>query len=142
MTRRTQGFTLIELMIVVAIVGILAALAVPAYQSYVIRAQVAEGLSLSSGAKLAVNDYYSYSGSWPNDNAEAGLSDGDDITGVYTKHIEIEDNVIEIKFGNDAHPAIFDEKIVLTASNTDGAINWACAGDGDIEERYLPSACR
>jgi type IV pilus assembly protein PilA len=142
MTRRTSGFTLIELMIVVAIVGILAALAAPAYQGYVIRAQVAEGLSLSSGAKLAVNDYYFYSGSWPSDNAQAGLSDAGDITGVYTKHVEIDDNVIEIKFGKDAHPAIFDQKIVLTASNTDGAINWACTGSGNIEERHLPFACR
>ena len=75
MKKEQQGFTLIELMIVVAIIGVLAAIAIPAYQDYTIRAQVSEGLTLASGAKVAVEDYYAQHGDWPNNNAAAGVED-------------------------------------------------------------------
>jgi len=137
-----RGFTLIELMIVVAIIGVLAAIAIPAYQDYTIRAQVSEGLTLSAGAKAAVSEYFMDRGGWPTDNTEAGLSDKHDIIGRYTEHVSVEDNVIEIKFGYDAHTAIFDEKIILTAVNNAGSINWICASAGFIQPKHLPAACR
>ncbi len=142
MKKEQHGFTLIELMIVVAIIGILAAIAIPAYQNYIIRAQISEGLTLSAGAKSAVSEYYVEHGVWPADNDVAGLADKHDIIGKYTEHIDVEDNVIEIKFGYDAHPKIMDEKIELTAVNNDGSISWTCTSAGVIKANHLPAACR
>ncbi len=142
MQKEQQGFTLIELMIVVAIIGILAAIAIPAYQDYTIRAQIFEGLILSAGAKLAVSEYFMDRGAWPADNDEAGLADKHDIIGKYTEHVEVEDNVIEIKFGYDVHAKIMDEKIELTAVNNAGSISWTCASAGTIQANHLPAACR
>ncbi len=142
MKKEQQGFTLIELMIVVAIIGILAAIAIPAYQNYIIRAQISEGLTLSAGAKSAVSEYYVEHGVWPVDNDVAGLADKHDIIGNYTEHISVGDNVIEIKFGYDAHAKIMDGKIELTAVNNDGSISWTCASAGVIQDNHLPAACR
>ncbi len=142
MKKEQQGFTLIELMIVVAIIGILAAIAIPAYQDYTIRAQISEGLTLAGGAKTALSEYYFDRGAWPTDNDEAGLADKHDIIGKYTEHVEVEDNVIEIKFGYDAHATIMDEKIELTAVNNAGSISWSCASAGTIQAKHLPAACR
>jgi len=136
-----QGFTLIELMIVVAIIGTLAALAIPAYQDYTIRAQVTEGLSLASAAQVAVEDYYVQTGEWPKKNKDAALPDQHDIIGKYTEHVSVKENVIEVKFEFDAHWAIHKQKIVLTATDNHGSISWRCAGDG-IEKKHLPAACR
>ncbi len=142
MKKKQQGFTLIELMIVVAIISILASVAISAYQDYTIRAQVSEGLSLSGGAKAALNEYFMDRGIWPTDNTEAGLADKHDIIGKYTEHIDVEDSVIEIMYGYDAHTAIFDEKIILTALDNNGSIGWSCATEGVIQPRHLPAACR
>ena len=129
-------------MIVVAIIGILAAIAIPAYQDYTIRAQISEGLTLSSGAKSAMVDFYLRGGAWPNDKKGAGLADKKNIKGNYTKEISIEGNVIEIRYGNDAHTKIFDEWIELTAVNNGGSISWICASAGVIQDNHLPAACR
>jgi len=142
MTKLQRGFTLIELMIVVAIIGVLAAIAISAYQEYTIRAQISEGLTLAAGAKVAVSEYFLERGAWPADNTAAGLADKHDIIGRYTEHIEVEDNVIEIKYGYDAHTAIFDEKIELTAVTNAGSFGWTCASAGVIQPKHLPATCR
>ena len=142
MKMKQQGFTLIELMIVVAIIGVLSAIAIPAYQDYTIRAQVSEGLRLSAGAKVALIDYYANNGDWPKDNGAAGLADEHDIVGKYTEHVKVKDNVIEIKFDKDgAHAAIRDKTLTLTATAEAGDTSWECASDA-IEHKHLPSACR
>ena len=136
-----SAFTLVELMVVVAIVGTLAALAIPAYQDYTIRAQVAEGLQLASGAKAAMEEYYAENGDWPAHNAAAGIPGQHDIFGKYTEHVSVKDNTIEVKFEYDAHEAIHNKKIDLIATDNDGSISWICAGDG-IAKNRLPPACR
>ncbi len=142
MRKEQQGFTLIELMTVVAIIGILAAIAISAYQNYTIRAQVSEGLTLSAGAKAAVSKYFTDRGVWPADNTTAGLADQHAIIGKYTEHVSVANNVIEIKYGYDAHTAIFDQKITLTAVNNAGSISWTCASAGIIKPKHLPPVCR
>jgi type IV pilus assembly protein PilA len=142
MKKEQQGFTLIELMMVVAIIGILAAIAMPAYQDYTIRAQISEGLRLSAGAKSALSEYYVDRGAWPTDNNQAGLANQNDIIGKYTNRVRVNDNVIEIRYGNDAHNAIFNEMIELTAVDNSGSISWTCASAGLIQANHMPAACQ
>jgi type IV pilus assembly protein PilA len=137
-----RGFTLIELMIVVAIIGTLAAIAIPAYQNYTIRAQISEGLTLAAMPQTAVEEYYSEYGEWPANNADAGLSNQEGIKGKYTSEIFVQDNVVEITFGNDAHDFIRARTVLLTATNNEGSISWSCLGDGNIENKHLPPVCR
>ena len=142
MKKEQQGFTLIELMVVTGVIGILASMAIPAYQDYTIRAQVSEGLVLSAGAKAALIDYFNDRGDWPNNNVKAGLANQNDIRGKYVKSIRVQKNVIVIMYGHDANRAIFNKKITLTAVERWGIIHWTCASAGLIQARYLPSACR
>ena len=142
--KKQQGFTLIELMIVVAIIGILAAIAIPAYQDYTIRAQVSEGLNLSGGAKAAVTEYFQDRGALPSDNAEAGLAASGDIQGKYVSSVEVDDGEIEVTYGNDAHAVITGDALQLTPDTTQaGSVQWDCASSGTaIENKHLPAACR
>ena len=161
MTRLNSGFTLIELMIVVAIIGILAAVAIPQYQNYVARAQVAEGLALASGAKTAIAEYRSTTGEWPVDNKAAGLAeDPEDISGKYVKSVSVirncdqDDGVsrcmgggrggMGLVFSGKAHANIAGGMLTLEASDSGGSISWLCYGDAtdpDITD-YLPSSCK
>lgn len=137
-----QGYTLIELMIVTGIIGILGSIAIPAYQDYTIRAQVAEGISLSAGTRVALVDYYTQTGDWPNNNNKADVAGQNEIRGKYVKMVMVKKNEIEIQYGNEAHKNIKGKKIVLTAIDNRGIIRWECSGKGGFEERYLPNSCK
>ena len=142
--KKQQGFTLIELMIVVAIIGILAAIAIPAYQDYTIRAQVSEGLNLSGGAKAAVTEYFQDRGTMPTNNANAGLAAAIDIQGKYVGEVSVTGGVISVKYGNSAHTVIAGKVLQLSPDTSrSGSVQWLCASNGtDIANKHLPSACR
>ncbi len=137
-----QGFTLIELMIVVAIIGILASMAIGSYQSYTVRAQVSEGLNLSGALKTGVAAFINENGAFPTDNADAALEAAADYVGTYVESISVNGAVISILYGNDASVKIAGETVTLTAANNQGSVSWTCATGGVISETYLPSACR
>ncbi len=142
MNRTQTGFTLIELMIVVAIIGILAAIAIPAYQDYTIRAQVSEGLNLASGAKTAIAEFYQDSGNWPPDNPSAGLSKATSIIGKYTKSLTITGSQITVVYGNQANNNLVGAgDLILTATANATSVEWTCS-DSTIPGKWLPSVCR
>ncbi len=137
-----DGFTLIELMITVAIIGMLAVIAGPAYLDYTVRSQVAEGLGLSGGAKVAVTDFYQNYGAFPADNDEAGISAADEIKGEYVRSVAVAENVISIVYSDDANSRIAGEEIRLIANTTSaGSIAWFCKSAGVIPDKYVPTAC-
>ena len=142
MQKEQQGFTLIELMIVVAIIGILAMIAIPAYQNYVIRAQVAEGLALSDTVKVAVAEFHDQTGTFPANNTEATLGVPTNYTGTYVDSISVTGAVISIQYGNGANAAINGETVTITAVSNPGSLEWDCATGGTISETYLPTSCR
>ena len=140
--RRSQhGFTLIELMIVVAIVGILAAVAIPMYQDYVIRSQVAEGINLSGRAQAAVVEYYQAKGVFPVDNTEAALMPAISIRGDYVTSVAVSGAVVTITYGNEANTHISGQTITMTAANNTGSMSWTCESGGVIQDIHLPRAC-
>jgi type IV pilus assembly protein PilA len=160
MTHNQKGFTLIELMIVVAIIGILAAIALPAYQDYTIRAQASEGLSLMSGAKAAVAETYINTGVVPADRTAAGMSaNATDTQGQFVSQVNVANGEITATYGNNANAKISGNTLVLTPyEQTDGSIAWQCnsasAGKapngtalngpntGSLPVQYAPAQCR
>lgn len=138
-----RGFTLIELMIVVAIIGILAAIAIPAYLDYAIRSQVAHGINLAAGAKVAVAEYYQDQGVYPGDNATAGLAAAATITGKYVVQVEITGaGLIQVTFGKDVNIKILNAVMTITPFDNSGSVSWACSGDATLVDKWLPPACR
>jgi type IV pilus assembly protein PilA len=165
--RRLQlGFTLIEMMIVVAIIGVLAAIAIPAYQTYTVRAQVAEGLSIAAMRKVTIADAFVNHGVAPLDRLAAGMTaPPTDTSGKYVASVDVQSGVLVITFGNEANVAIAGLTITLTPYETANlGVAWRCglanapAGLNPIgtssggraavyiaptvPPQYLPSACR
>jgi len=139
--RGNNGFTLIELMIVVAIIGILAAIAIPAYQDYTIRAKVSEGIAFADFAKTTVSEYYISNNLWPSTNASAGMPTA--VSGTYVSDLQVtatgNAGVITVSFPAAVASGI---KIVFTSSvSSSNVVSWTCSGSGP-NVKYLPSSCR
>jgi len=147
MKRQLQrGFTLIELMIVVAIIGILAAIAIPQYQDYTIRARVSEGVNLASSAKTAVSEYYNTNKVWPTNAASAGFTSA---ASAWVGNVDINTGIILVTLSNTASlggasQGQFNLSPVADANNT--SVSWICrAGGGTgtaVPAKYLPANCR
>ncbi|HEZ0979645.1 TPA: pilin [Neisseria meningitidis] len=156
-----KGFTLIELMIVIAIVGILAAVALPAYQDYTARAQVSEAILLAEGQKSAVTEYYLNHGEWPSNNSSAGVASSSKIKGKYVEKVEVAKGVITATMlSTGVNNEIKGRKLSLWAKRQNGSVKWFCgqpvqrastatnndevtaASDKQIDTKHLPSTCR
>ncbi|HHS1498925.1 TPA: pilin [Neisseria meningitidis] len=156
-----KGFTLIELMIVIAIVGILAAVALPAYQDYTARAQVSEAILLAEGQKSAVTEYYLNHGEWPGNNSSAGVASASDIKGKYVEKVEVAKGVVTAEMkSTGVNNEIKGRKLSLWAKRQDGSVKWFCGqpvkrdatgakaddvtadSDKQIDTKHLPSTCR
>ena len=167
MTKLQKGFTLIELMIVVAIIGILAAIAIPAYQDYTVRAQVSEGLNLSAAAKAAVAETFLNRGTAPANRQVAGMSaTATDTNGKYVTQVLVTNGVIQVTYGLEANASLRTQTLEMVPYTTpDGSVAWRCGaapvpagtgialmtgaaiGGGTLAtnaslNRYLPAACR
>jgi len=152
--QQQKGFTLIELMIVVAIIGILAAFAIPAYQDYTARAQMGEALQLAGAQKMAVSEYYSNHGDWPKavsgsnpltPNEVAGTAKAADIKGKYVLSVTIADGtgVITAKMRpSGVADGIKNAELKLTPTVNDGSVEWECSAVTAGITKYLPAACR
>lgn len=135
-----KGFTLIELMIVVAIIGILAAIAIPAYQDYTIRAQVSEGLTLASDIKAGIAEFSAQTGAWPQDLIEAGLGSAAaaaNKSGRYVSGIDVVDGTITITYGRDANDRIDTLTLAMQpVVNDNGDVVWVCGNSDDPLNTY------
>jgi type IV pilus assembly protein PilA len=148
-----KGFTLIELMIVVAIIGILAAIAIPAYQNYTIRAQITEGLNLADGWKTAIAEYYANYGVWP---SQSNLSGTNNSTSKYVSSVTVSSGTIQIVYGQQVNAKVNGSSLAIVPwTNANNDIIWVCgtatqpssvtsggaAGSNTVSPQYLPSSC-
>ncbi len=155
-----RGFTLIELMIVVAIIGVLASIAIPQYQNYTARAQVSEAFNLASAYKTAISEYYSVRGQFPESNEDIGMPTDGNLSGNsgetsedrYVGYIGVWPAAgdytarVVMEMSDNANSAIAGKWVVMESQFSDGAIQWSCrttTGAGNaMDEKYLPGSCR
>ena len=146
-----KGFTLIELMIVVAIIGILAAIALPAYQDYTARSQMSEAMSLASGARTAVSEFWTSTGRMPNSNASAGLAAAGDIEGNYVASVGVGTTdgasaagIIKATMeATGVASGISSADLILSPVTGAGSIEWVCKNTQAADkQKYYPTSCR
>lgn len=157
--RRLDGFTLIELMIVVAIIGILASIALPSYQDYTMRAQLVEALTLGSELKINIKDYHKTHGRFPVNNEDAGLPKAEYLIGNFVESIAVENGALHVKLGNKINQNLLGKVLTLrpliVPQSPTSPIAWNCgsakapkgmAAIGEdrttVDNRYLPAICR
>jgi type IV pilus assembly protein PilA len=142
--KNQKGFTLIELMIVVAIIAILAAIAISQYQDYVIRSQVSEGSSLADGVKTAVGEYVNNRGVFPPTNVSAGLAVPASINGTYVSQVDAAGGPIIATYANNGTQKANDQIDGLTLTFSPitqaGSIKWNCISGG-LKQKWCPSSC-
>jgi len=156
---KQTGFTLIELMIVVAIIGILASIAIPAYQDYTIRAQVVESFSITSELKLSIRDFYKDRGRFPADNEEAGVPAPEHLIGNYVTRVDVVEGAMHVSFGHYVNAVLDGQTItirpIFVSASPMSPISWVCGsrkppegmeGAGEdrtsLQDKHMPGACR
>jgi type IV pilus assembly protein PilA len=142
MMRDQRGFTLIELMIVVAIIAILAAIAISQYKDYVIRTQVSEGASLVTASKAAITEFYNNHGRFAASNASFGLPPSTSIKGKFVVDVDSANGVIDVTYGNEANAEIQGLHLLFSAVPNAGSMEWICNPSNQFKEVWVPTVCR
>jgi type IV pilus assembly protein PilA len=157
--RQHHGFTLIELMVVVAIIGILSSIALPAYQDYTVRAQLAESLTLTGEIKQRINEHYRARGRFPQNNADGGLPLPEQLIGNFVRRVEVAGGALHVELGNRMNALLVGQILTLrplvVSGSPDSPISWTCGhatppagmvavGDNrtTVDDRFLPPMCR